>query len=112
MITFAVTVTYGNRFHLLKQVMDSALVKSVAKVIVVDNNSVPESREQLKAYEQRDQLSFCYVAWKNGIEYKFIDESSMRVNKYFFAEYHKSNPVYHKLRRFIKKIYYIARKYL
>jgi len=52
MNTFAVTVTYGNRYHLVKQVIDSALAEGVAKVIVVDNNSVPQSREQLKAYEQ------------------------------------------------------------
>lgn len=52
MTTFAVTVTYGNRFHLLKQVIDSALAEGVAKIIVVDNNSQPESREKLKAYEQ------------------------------------------------------------
>lgn len=52
MTTFVVTVTYGNRFHLLKQVIDSALAEGVAKVIVVDNNSVPESKEKLKAYEK------------------------------------------------------------
>jgi len=28
-MTFAVTVTYGNRFHLLKQVIDSALAEDV-----------------------------------------------------------------------------------
>ena len=49
---FAVIVTYGNRFHLLKQVIDSALAEGVAKVIVVDNNSASESREKLKAYEK------------------------------------------------------------
>lgn len=49
MITFAVTVTYGNRFHLLKQVIDGALREGVSKVIVVDNNSVPQSREHSNA---------------------------------------------------------------
>lgn len=48
----AVIVTYGNRFHLLKQVVDSALAEGVMKAIVVDNNSVPESREKLKEYEK------------------------------------------------------------
>jgi GT2 family glycosyltransferase len=48
----AVTVTYGNRFHLLKQVVESALAEGVYKVIVVDNNSEPESREKLKEYEK------------------------------------------------------------
>ncbi len=50
---FVVTVTYGNRFHLLKKVIDSALSEGVAKVIVVDNNSVPESREKLNEYEKQ-----------------------------------------------------------
>ena len=52
MNTFAVTVTYGNRFHLLKQVIDSALAEGISKVIVVDNNSVTQSREKLKEYEK------------------------------------------------------------
>lgn len=52
MTTFAVTVTYGNRFHLLKQVIDRALSEGVAKVIVVDNNSVDESRNKLREYEK------------------------------------------------------------
>lgn len=43
MKVYAVTVTYGNRFHLLKQVIDSALREGVSKIIVVDNNSEPES---------------------------------------------------------------------
>jgi GT2 family glycosyltransferase len=49
---FVVTVTYGNRFHLLKQVIDAAWEEGVHKVIVVDNNSVPESREKLREYEK------------------------------------------------------------
>ena len=44
MTIFAVTVTYGNRFHLLKQVIDSALVEGVSKVIVVDNVLITENR--------------------------------------------------------------------
>ena len=47
-----VTVTYGNRFHLLKQVVDAGLKEGVCKVIVVDNNSETESREKLKEYER------------------------------------------------------------
>jgi GT2 family glycosyltransferase len=48
-----VTVTYGNRFHLLKQVVDAALKEGVCKIIVVDNNSEPKSREKLKEYEKK-----------------------------------------------------------
>lgn len=51
MNTFSVTVTYGNRFHLLKQVCESAFAEGVTKVIVVDNNSVPQSREKLKKFD-------------------------------------------------------------
>jgi len=79
MTTFAVTVTYGNRFHLLKQVIDSALSEDIAKVIIVDNNSVPESKEQLKAYEQElgsDKIKVLYLddnygssgGFKRGLE--------------------------------------------
>ncbi len=46
-----VTVTYGNRFHLLKQVIDSALNEGVSKIIIVDNNSELESRNKLIEYE-------------------------------------------------------------
>ena len=55
MTIFAVTVTYGNRFHLLRQVVDRALEEGVAKVIVVDNNSVEESKNRLQEYEERLQ---------------------------------------------------------
>jgi len=48
----AVTVTYGNRFHLLKQVIDAALDEGVYKIIVVDNNSESESRKKLIEYER------------------------------------------------------------
>jgi len=85
-MTFAVTVTYGNRFHLLKQVIDSALAEGVAKVIVVDNNSVPQSREQLKAYEHElgsDKIKVLYLddnygsagGYKRGLEEAYEDPS-------------------------------------
>jgi len=47
-----VTVTYGNRFHLLKQAIGSVLKEGACKIIVVDNNSAPESRGKLKEYEK------------------------------------------------------------
>lgn len=84
MTTFAVTVTYGNRFHLLKQVIDSALAEGVAKIIVVDNNSQPESKEQLKAYELElgsDKIKVLYLddnygsagGFKRGLEEAYND---------------------------------------
>jgi len=48
----AVTVTYGNRFHLLNQVIDAALSEGVYKIIVVDNNSELVSRNKLMEYEK------------------------------------------------------------
>jgi GT2 family glycosyltransferase len=85
MTTFAVTVTYGNRFHLLKQVVDGALREGVSKVIVVDNNSVPQSREQLKAYEHElgsDKIKVLYLddnygsagGFKRGLEEAYNDD--------------------------------------
>ncbi len=85
MTTFAVIVTYGNRFHLLKQVIDSALAEGVAKIIVVDNHSVVESREKLKAYEQEigsDKIKVLYLddnygsagGFKRGLEEAYNDE--------------------------------------
>lgn len=86
MTVFAVTVTYGNRYHLVKQVIDSALAEGVAKVIVVDNNSVPQSREQLKAYEKElgsDKIKVLYLndnygsagGYKRGLEEAYKDPS-------------------------------------
>jgi len=84
MTTFVVTVTYGNRFHLLKQVIDAALREGVDKVIVVDNNSVPESREKLRAYEQElgcNKIKVLYLddnygsagGFKRGLEEAYND---------------------------------------
>jgi GT2 family glycosyltransferase len=84
MNTFAVTVTYGNRFHLLSQVVDRALAEGVAKVIVVDNNSAPESRDKLKAYEKElgsNKIKVLYLddnygsagGFKRGLEEAYND---------------------------------------
>lgn len=64
----AVTVTYGNRFHLLRQVIDAALNEGVNKVIVVDNNSEPESREKLKEYHKlnKDRIDVLYLSENLG----------------------------------------------
>lgn len=85
MTAFAVTVTYGNRFRLLKQVIDSTLAEGVTKVIVVDNNSTPESREKLKAYEQElgsDKIKVLYLddnygsagGYKRGLQEAYSDQ--------------------------------------
>lgn len=46
--TCVVTVTYGNRFRFLQQVIDAAFKEGVGKVIVVDNASVEDSRQALQ----------------------------------------------------------------
>ena len=79
----AVTVTYGNRFHLLRQVIDAALNEGVNKVIVVDNNSEPESRQKLKTYHERnkDKVDVLYLSenlgsaggFKRGLEMAYDD---------------------------------------
>lgn len=81
---FVVTVTYGDRFNLLKQVIDKSLEEGMKKVIVVDNNSSPQSRTQLKAYEKElgaDKLFVLYLddnygssgGFKRGLELAYSD---------------------------------------
>ena len=59
----AIIVTYGDRFHLLKQVIDSCFNEYVCKVIVVDNASNETSRNQLKLYEKlnKNRLKVIYL---------------------------------------------------
>jgi GT2 family glycosyltransferase len=65
---FVVTVTYGNRFHFLKQVIDSALNNGVYKVIIVDNFSEPESRNKLMEYEKalNGKIKVLYLNYNYG----------------------------------------------
>ena len=65
---FVVTVTYGNRFHLLRQVIEAAFNEGVDKVIVVDNNSRPESRKRLKEYHElnKDRVDVLYLSENLG----------------------------------------------
>ncbi len=79
-----VTVTYGNRSHLLKQVIDAVLKEGVCKVVVVDNNSEPESREKLREYERElgnQKIKVLYLddnygsagGFKRGLEEAYND---------------------------------------
>ena len=45
-----VIVTYGNRVHLLKQVMNSCIKNNVSKIIVIDNASQEESASKLSEF--------------------------------------------------------------
>ncbi|MGB9762796.1 MAG: glycosyltransferase [Minisyncoccia bacterium] len=63
-----VTVTYGDRFHLLKQVIDASFNEGVNKIIVVDNGSSKNSRNQLKDYERKsgNKLKVIYLDENTG----------------------------------------------
>ena len=64
----AVIVTYGDRFHLLVQVMDACYKEGVDKIIVVDNASIESSKKQLKEYEKdnKDRLQVIYLDENTG----------------------------------------------
>ena len=67
MKTCIVIVTYGNRFHLLKEVIEGCLEEKVNKIIVVDNNSLPESRENIKKLEKEiPNLEVIYLDENKG----------------------------------------------
>ncbi|MEM4589269.1 MAG: glycosyltransferase [Thermoplasmata archaeon] len=115
--TFAVTVTYGDRFHLLKQVIEAALREGVDKVIVVDNNSKPNSRKKLKEYHRKnlDKIDVLYLpenfgsagGFKRGLERAYNDpecefiwlldddnkpqHGSLQLLKKFWKEYEPKN---------------------
>ena len=78
-----VTVTYVNRFHLLKQVIEAALSCGLHKIIVVDNNSDLESKNKLVEYEKlhNDKIKVLYLndnygsagGYKRGLETAYND---------------------------------------
>lgn len=47
-----VIVTYGDRFHFLKRVIDAVLAQGIDRIVVIDNSSVENSKTQLKALEK------------------------------------------------------------
>jgi GT2 family glycosyltransferase len=49
--TCVVTVTYADRSHLLKQVVNAAIASGVGRVVVVDNASSPSSQNALAGLE-------------------------------------------------------------
>jgi len=83
MKTCVVIVTYGNRFHLLKKVIERCVEEKVDKIIVVDNNSPPESRENIKKLEKNiPNLEVIYLdenkgsagGYKIGLQKAYDDE--------------------------------------
>lgn len=61
---------------------------------------------EINTFTQRDQLSFSYVSWKNNLTFSLMNENSRSFNKYFFAECHKNDSPYNKVKIFLKKIYF------
>lgn len=64
----AVIVTYGDRIHLLKQVMDTCYKEGANNIIVVDNDSEQNSKIELKKYEKenKDKLKVIYLNENTG----------------------------------------------
>lgn len=68
MQTIAVIVTYSDRFHLLKRVVDSILNEEINHIIIIDNDSEISSKEKLKKLEQEnaDKLKVIYLSENIG----------------------------------------------
>lgn len=63
-----VIVTYGDRFHLLRQVITACFKEGVDKVIVVDNASAENSKKQLKEFEEekKEKIKVIYLDENTG----------------------------------------------
>ena len=48
-----VTVTYGNRFHILEKVLNSLIQEDIKEIIVVDNGSSQESQQALNSFRSK-----------------------------------------------------------
>ena len=80
----AIVVTYGDRWHLLKQVIDALFKQQVSHVIVVDNRSHTSSYGQLKNLENnlRGKLKVIHLeentgsagGYKRGLQTAYICE--------------------------------------
>jgi len=67
MYVHAVIVTYADRFHLLKQVIEACFRESVDKVIVIDNNSDKNSKNLLREYNKdENRLRVVYLDKNTG----------------------------------------------
>lgn len=64
----AAIVTYGNRFHLLKQVIDSCFYNDVDKIVIVDNGSHEESKNRLIEYANNyiDKINIIRLSENTG----------------------------------------------
>ncbi|MCU0437701.1 MAG: glycosyltransferase [Raineya sp.] len=51
-----VTVTYGNRFHILEKVLNSLVQEDIKEIIVIDNGSSQESKNALNFFISKSSL--------------------------------------------------------
>jgi hypothetical protein len=63
---------------------------------------------EINTQSQRDQLSFMYVVWRQGILIKKMKENARSINPYFFAECHRSSSFVYKIRCKLKKIVHVV----
>ena len=61
----AIIVTYSDRFHLLKQVLDSCFEEGVSNIIIIDNNSHKNSKIQLEKYSKTHKNK-TFVIWNSS----------------------------------------------
>jgi len=64
---YVVTVTYGERFRFLEQVIRGAFASGVDKIIAVDNGSAPLSRQALRKLEQDSDAKVAVVAMPENL---------------------------------------------
>ncbi|MFN3315563.1 MAG: glycosyltransferase, partial [Raineya sp.] len=62
----AVTVTYGNRFHLLEKLLNALQEIAVSEVVIVSNGSSQESSEALKKYLESYNKKFYLLELPNN----------------------------------------------
>ena len=63
----SVIVTYGDRFHLLKQVIEACYKEGVYRVIVIDNASEENSKKKLQELDKNeDRLKVIYLDENTG----------------------------------------------
>ena len=62
-----VTVTYGNRFHLLEKLLNALLDIAISEVVIVSNGSKEESSKALKAYLEGYPKSFNLLELSSNI---------------------------------------------
>ena len=65
MHTTVIIVTYGDRFHFLKEVIDACLLEHVSNIIVIDNNSKERSKSKLKSLSEANKNKI-KVIWNDA----------------------------------------------